>query len=107
MYHGQPGLTVRHRDFLECHEDLGEFDAIVMSPPFANAQDIDHIEHALTMLKPGGRLVALCANGPRQQERLRPLIEARGGLWEELSADTFRNAGTSVRTVLLVVEWRQ
>ncbi len=74
-----------------------------MNPPFANADDIRHITHALKMLKPGGRLVALCANGPRQQDKLRPIVESLGGSWEELPADTFSSAGTSVRTILLAV----
>jgi hypothetical protein len=37
-----------------------------LNPPFGNADDIKHIMHAWKMLKPGGRLVAICANGPRQ-----------------------------------------
>jgi len=40
-----------------------------MNPPFENGADIKHIQHAMKMLKPGGRLVAICANGPRQQPR--------------------------------------
>jgi predicted RNA methylase len=59
--------TVRCADFLQCSadvEDLGLFDAVLMNPPFAQGADIEHITHALKMLKPGGRLVALCANGP-------------------------------------------
>jgi hypothetical protein len=75
-----------------------------MNPPFANADDIKHIMHALKMLKPGGRLVAICANGPRQNDKLRPLVEARGGIWEELPSDTFIGAGTGVRTVLLLLD---
>ena len=89
---------------MECNGDLGTFDRIVMNPPFANADDIKHIMHALKMLKPGGRLVAICANGPRQNDKLRPIVEARGGIWEELPSDTFIGAGTSVRTVLLTLD---
>ena len=94
----------RQADFLECNGDLGTFDRIVMNPPFANADDIKHIMHALKMLKPGGRLVAICANGPRQNDKLRPIVEARGGIWEELPSDTFICTGTSVRTVLLMLD---
>jgi len=72
-----------------------------MNPPFVNGQDIQHITHALHMLKPGGRLVAICANGPRQQEKLRPIVEQHGGRWESLPADTFKDSGTGVNTVLL------
>ena len=92
--------NVLEGDFLAC-DGLGQFDRIVMNPPFANAEDIKHITHARRMLKPGGRLVAICANGPRQHAALRPLVDACGGLWEELPPDTFSSAGTSTRTVLM------
>jgi hypothetical protein len=91
---------VRPADFLACR-NLGAFGVVLMNPPFGGARDIDHILHALSMLRPGGRLVAICAGGPRQEAKLRPLVESRGGLWEPLPADTFREAGTSVHSVLL------
>jgi len=89
---------VRCADFLQCNGDAGAFDRIVMNPPFKDAIDIRHIEHALGMLKPSGRLVAICANGPKQQERLRPLATS----WEVLPSDTF--AGTSVNAALFVID---
>jgi hypothetical protein len=50
-------------------------------------------------LERNGVLVALCADGPRQQAELRPLAAT----WEELPADTFASQGTGVRAVLLTV----
>lgn len=97
-----PAQEVRCADFLECN-DLGDFDTILMNPPFANADDIRHIEHALPMLRTGGRLVAICANGPRQQERLCPLVASRGGQWIELPDGSFAEQGTHVRTALIVI----
>lgn len=95
--------AVHCRDFLEVTPDeLGErFDAVLMNPPFANAADIAHIEHAARFLKPGGTLVAICAAGPRQHERLQPLVAHHGGTWEPLPAGTFEESGTAVHTVLL------
>ncbi len=90
-------------DFLEQNGNLGLFDAIIMNPPFANADDIRHIQHAEKFLKPGGRLVAICANGPRQQEKLKPWIEERGGFWEDLPAGTFKEQGTGVNVALVVI----
>lgn len=85
-------------DFLELKPREGEaYDRILMNPPFENGADIKHIMHALTFLKPGGRLVAICANGPRQNDKLKPLADS----WEELPAGTFE--GTQVRSVLLVI----
>ncbi len=94
---------VKCADFLTCTpEELGSFDACLMNPPFApSALDIEHIQHALGMLKPGGVLVAICANGPRQNAQLRPIVEASNGTWEVLPADTFKESGTGVNTVLL------
>lgn len=91
---------VREGDFLESNGDLGKFDRIIMNPPFEKAADIRHIQHALTFLKPGGKLVALCANGPRQNETLRPIADT----WEDLPADAFKHAGTGVRVVLLTIQ---
>jgi phospholipid N-methyltransferase len=87
------------RDFLEC-DTLGLFDRIIMNPPFQNGDDIKHIKHAVSMLAPGGRLVALCANGPRQRDQLRPLCQ----LWEDLPAGTFAAQGTMVNVALLIIE---
>jgi protein-L-isoaspartate O-methyltransferase len=93
--------TIRNRDFLDLDpEELGGFDAIPMNPPFAKGQDCAHIRHALRFLNPGGRLVAICANGPRQKAELKPLATT----WEELPDGTFAAAGTNVRTVMLTIQ---
>ena len=96
--------SVIEGDFLAQNGNLGKFDRVVMNPPFQNGADIKHIQHALTFLKPGGRLVALCANGPRQRETLKPLAENSGGWWEDLPAGSFKEQGTNVNTALLVIE---
>jgi precorrin-6B methylase 2 len=93
-----PAVDVRCADFLACNGDLGTFDRIVMNPPFERGDDIRHIEHALTMLRPGGRLVALCANGPRQREA----FQARADYWEDLPAGSFKQQGTGVNVALCV-----
>jgi len=96
-----PLTNVHCNDFLEnVPEDFEPFDRIVMNPPFGNAADIKHIQHAARMLKPGGRLVALCANGPRQKEHLAPMATH----WEELPAGSFAEQGTAVNVALLVIE---
>lgn len=88
-------------DFLQCGDELGKFDVILMNPPFAQGQDIAHVLHAVTMLKPGGRIVAICGNGPRQNDKLGSLVKRYGGTWEVLPSDTFKESGTGVNTVLL------
>jgi 16S rRNA G1207 methylase RsmC len=96
----QPGdATVKQADFLECNGDLGPFDRIVMNPPFKDGADIRHIEHARGLLAPGGRLVALCAAGPRQAAKLKPAASS----WTDLGA-RFKEAGTSVHVALVVFD---
>ena len=96
----RPGMSLHPGDFLTMDADrLGTFERVIMNPPFINGADIKHIEHAAWLLKPGGRLVALCANGPRQRAALMP----RADYWEDLPAGTFGESGTDVRAALLVI----
>jgi phospholipid N-methyltransferase len=120
MFHAQPehglihavednlGLVKRLRQefpFTEvtCGDFLGYapgilFDRIVMNPPFENGADIRHIEHAIELLKDGGKLVAICANGPRQVKKL----QAVASKWIELPEGSFKECGTMVRTAIMV-----
>lgn len=100
LYANDDNYSIRCADFLTCNGDLGTFHRIVMNPPFSRGADIEHIRHAVTFLKPGGRLVALCANGPRQARELQPLATE----WEELPDGSFSEAGTNVRVVLLTID---
>jgi phospholipid N-methyltransferase len=97
-----PGVTVINADFLDMAGATpnAKFDRILMNPPFVNGADIRHIEHARTLLKPGGRLVAICADGPRQRERLQPIASE----WRSLPAGTFKESGTMVNAALLVID---
>jgi SAM-dependent methyltransferase len=95
-----PRCEVRCADFLTVGEELGQFDRVVMNPPFDHGSDIEHIRHAYRMLKPGGRLVAICANGPRQQEVMGEICSA----WIELPAGSFKEQGTSVNAAIVVIE---
>lgn len=91
-------------NFLECTlEELGLFDRILMNPPYGFWADIRHIEHARTFLAAGGRLVAICADGPRQREVLKAAALASGGSYEALPAGAFAHVGTNVSTALVVI----
>jgi protein-L-isoaspartate O-methyltransferase len=99
-YSGRGGIYIHSGDFLDFTPPESRFDRIVMNPPFERGADIRHIEHARTFLRPGGRLVAICANGPRQQEKLKPIATE----WIDLPDGTFQSQGTSVRTAIVVIE---
>jgi SAM-dependent methyltransferase len=86
-------------DFLDCTaERLGLFDSIVMNPPFKMGADVKHIRHAMTLLAPDGRLVSLCANGPKQRAALQGIATE----WIELPADSFKSEGTRVESAIFV-----
>lgn len=97
-------ITVHCADFLTLNEELSNFDRILMNPPFTDGQDIAHIRYAFAKLAPGGRLVALCANGSRQNEHLKPWVEKLGGEWHELPSGSFKESGTNVRAAMIVLD---
>ena len=95
---------VFNQDFLTMTPDnwidgVGLFDRVIMNPPFNKGQDIAHIQHALKFVKPGGNLVAICADGPRQHKKLEPLT----CYWKPLKF-AFKAAGTNVNTALIKIE---
>lgn len=86
-------------DFMAMTVDqLGLFDRIVMNPPFTRGQDIKHIKHALEFLNINGRLVAICADGPKQAEILKPLAKH----WIKVPAGAFKESGTEIATIIAV-----
>jgi phospholipid N-methyltransferase len=97
---GDSEATLIEGDFLQCTAERlgGLFDGILMNSPFKNATDKKHIAHALTLLKPQGRIVALCYAGPRQ----RAAFENRNGwTWRGLEAGAFRSEGTGAAVAMI------
>lgn len=93
--------TLVQGDFLTMgRERLGEFDSCIMNPPFQMGADVKHVRHALSLLRPGGRLVSLVANGPKQQKHLRPLASQ----WIDLPPGSFKSEGTGVNAAIIVID---
>lgn len=96
------------RDFLE-HREL--YDRIVMNPPFEAGADIDHLRHAYSLLKPGGRVVSIMCEGPffredRKSQGFRTWLESDvQGTHEKLPAGSFLSSErpTGVNTRLVVI----
>ena len=101
--------TVTTGDFLEQSPGHNRrYDRIVMNPPFDNGLDIEHVRHAMSFLKSNGRLVAIMAAGCEFQEThnakaFRKDIERLKGQWVDIPAGSFREVGTNVNTVMIVV----
>jgi hypothetical protein len=109
---GMKGYTVTHKgDFLE-YNPGPVYDRIVMNPPFEGGQDIVHVQHAYSLLKPGGVLAAIMCEGPffrsdRKSEQFRSWLEASGGTSKKnddgafAGDDAFRLTGTATRIVTI------
>jgi 16S rRNA G1207 methylase RsmC len=93
-----PQTRLLQGDFLT-REAVGLFDRVIMNPPFKQGLDVKHIMHARTLLKPGGRLVALCYDGVKQNAKLRPLADS----WRVLPANSFKESGTAAGVVMLTM----
>jgi predicted RNA methylase len=108
----RPEVETIEADFLAWAEDDGaglEFDAVIMNPPFSKGRDIAHVRKAWDFVRPGGRLVAITSPGwtyreDRKHTQFREWFEAQGGIKTELEAGTFAEAGTDVRSVMIVLQ---
>lgn len=103
------GHKLAGHDFME-HK--GEYDRVVMNPPYESGQDAEHVRHAFGMLKPGGRLVAVISEGPffrqdKKSQEFRDWLDALGGTSEKLpegsfaGKDSFRQTGVNTRLVVV------
>ena len=88
-------------DFMAKSPDqLGRFSAIMMNPPFQRGTDVRHVMHARNFLSPGGRLVAVVADGRKQRE----LLGCHATTYTQLPAGSFRSEGTDVATAVVVFD---
>lgn len=101
------GHAVTDADFMELiAQPL--YDAVLMNPPFEKGQDCEHVRHAFEFLKPGGVLVAIMGAGVtfRQGKPYAPFrewMDELGGELVEIPAGAFKESGTGVASVMLVL----
>ena len=94
----EQGLAVTVADFLQWQTEKAP-DRIVMNPPFSEGRWQAHLEHALDMLAPAGRLVAILPSGAASSAKLAPGFKAD---WLGPYCDKFK--GASVDVVILVAD---
>jgi phospholipid N-methyltransferase len=86
-----------------------KYDVIFMNPPFENGQDIQHVNHAFKLLKPGGRLAAIMAGNKTKQNQetqdFNELVNNNGYIVDN-EAGSFKSAfnSTGVNTVTVYLE---
>ena len=94
------GFNVVGQDFMEV---AGQYDRIIMNPPFGDRRDAEHVMHAYDLLKPGGRLVTIMGEGvffgnDKKAQAFRDWLEERGGTDEKLEEGTFKDPSLPVQT---------
>ncbi len=104
----EKGHNVVGVDFLQ---HSGEYDKIIMNPPFEKGQDIDHIRHAYSLLNDGGRVVCIMSEGPffrsdKKATEFREWLDSLGGVSEKLPEGAFKSSerSTGVNTRLVVID---
>jgi hypothetical protein len=101
------GFDPYDRDFLAyTPASLGGFDGAILNPPFSKRADVHHILHALTFLKPGGRIAAIASSGVKYRDdklgrEFRAEIERHGGAIVDNAEGAFLASGTGVRTCMV------
>ena len=89
--------------------EVGEFERVIMNPPFERGQDMDHVRKTYDMLAPNGILVAIMSPAfafrtDRKSQEFRDWLNSVKAVWEDLPDGSFKSSGTSVSTRLLVIE---
>ncbi|HHN0558181.1 TPA: PLxRFG domain-containing protein [Pseudomonas aeruginosa] len=89
------------------------YDRIVMNPPFSKGRDIQHVQHAYSLLKPGGRLVAIMSEGAffqsnKAAENFRAWLDGLGATSERLPEGSLMDpalpVNTGVNALMVVID---
>jgi predicted RNA methylase len=116
-YDRDVGAVMRAKDSMPCSvisvidfllvEPEPIFDLVVMNPPFAKDQDIDHVLHAWKFVRPGGRLVSIMSCGWLRPTRLKKrtafheFTEEFAAEITGLGGDAFESVGVHAHTVMV------
>gem|GEM_PF-2292827 len=104
------GYNVVDFDFLSYNEK--KYDRIIMNPPFSNRMDGEHIQHAYSLLKPNGRIVAIAGEGiffgsDKKAVAFRDWLDATNSDVQKLPEKTFTDkslyATTGANARLIVI----
>lgn len=107
------GYEVVEEDFMQ-FQPKGTYNLIMANPPFTKNQDIDHIYKMFDCLCPGGRIVTLASQSWMHGSQKKHLQfqdwlnnEDNGSFLNTqyiLPEDSFKESGTKIRPVMLVID---
>lgn len=101
------GYNVVTHDFLSLTET---YDRIIMNPPFEKGMDINHVNHALSLLNRNGRLVAIMGEGSfirsnkKEKAFMDMLLDRNAYVSDPIKnafKDAFNQTGITVRIVVI------
>lgn len=90
-------------DFLQCRQ---MYDVIIANPPFTQQQDIEHVNHMITLSR---RVVSVMSASTlwrenKKTKEFRQLIADMGGIIESLPDDSFKESGTRIKTCVVCID---
>jgi len=97
-------FSVEGDDFLQSDK---KFDIFVANPPFTKQQDIDHVNHMISLAN--RRVVSVMSasvlfRDNKKTVDFRNMIDELGGTIEMLPRDSFKDSGTKVNTCVVCVD---
>ncbi|MFB5759074.1 N-6 DNA methylase [Paenibacillus medicaginis] len=87
---------------------FAKYDRVIMNPPFEKNQDTDHVLKAYECLNDGGKLVAIMSlhwtfANDSKSVHFRNWLNGKG-YYEKLPDGSFKESGTGVSTVIVVID---
>lgn len=103
----EDGIRLLGCDFTR-RESPGLYSKIIANPPFSGNQDIDHVRMMYDLLEPGGTLASITSAHwefahEKACEDFRQWLEAVGGHKYEIEPNAFKESGTAIRTLAVVI----
>lgn len=104
-----PNTTFLQDDFLTLTGKENYYDLIVANPPFSKNQDIDHIRKMYDCLNEGGRIVTIASthwqiSNNKKETEFKNWLEEIDAEIHEIPKGTFKESGTMVSSVLIVID---
>lgn len=96
------GHRVMLANFLETLP-TGDYDRVVMNPPFYGKHYAKHVEHAFKFLKPGGTLTTILPITARHDHGFKHEGMSKWGAWSDLPVGSFSESGTNINTTVLTL----
>ncbi|BBA64845.1 TPA: DUF4942 domain-containing protein [Escherichia coli] len=97
------GYNTIQGDFLKLKPtDTGLFDRVLMNPPYSEGRWSRHLFHALSFIKPGGKLVAVLPSSASSSQKFDAIGEGYGVSFSDPYTRAFE--GTTVSVVIITID---